>query len=123
MCWISSGAQGVASVNPITATATAIFRQQSFDAPLLTISTTPSPLGSILYLPSVANYPYLPPDLNGELPSVAPITLTLYPIAISVTKSGAAMLLYPYCLWELDFQFFDGTSYPFVDGLVTVEQV
>ena len=110
--------QGVVSVNPFGSTASAVFRQSPTDLPLLTISTMPSPVGSIQYLPAVPNYPYLPPDFDEDS---SPIVLTLFPIAISITPLGAALLIYPFAFWEMDLTWPDTSAFPFVAGFVTVQ--
>ena len=118
LAWIFAGN----SFNPASTTSSAVFRQVATDTPLVSVTTSPSSSGQIIYGAAIPNFSYFPPELAGEANQV-PVLLTLYPISVSITAAGVAGLIYPFCKWKLNMVWPDATSVDMAHGAVQVNNI
>ena len=116
--WIDNNA----GVNPASAVASVIFRQQPGDTPLAAFGTTSTAQGSVVYLPPVLNFPWLPPQLDAA--GDPPTLITLYPFTVSLTAPGlSAVAAVSYCQWSFQLTWPDGSVTPLIDAPVYVQGV
>jgi hypothetical protein len=107
---------GNAGFDPTASSPIATFRQVASDTPIVQLTSTLSPYGSVTFLTPVPNYPYLP---FGQ---TSPILVTLYPVQVYLTVAAVAAMP-AYLQWSLIFDYGDGNVFPFIESEVTVSGV
>lgn len=111
--WISGGV----GVNPAGTIPNAIFRQLPTDNPLLVLTNLPGIYGVISYAAPIPNYTFFD-TMSGTV-----ITTTVYPINITISTTGMALLVYPVMRWRLSLAWPDGTVTVLDGGEVNVDSI
>jgi hypothetical protein len=89
----------------------------SSDTPLLSLGSGLGLLGGIVYQAPITNYSFFDPVSDSV------IVTTIYPVSVTITVAGMALLLFPHMRWTMKLAWPDGAILAIVTGDVEVDAV